>query len=237
MAKTPEAVSTFLAGLRDRAMRHYPEKLKELLRLKRDDLSTRGLPTEDELFSWDVAYYQRLRNLKQHAVNPEKISEYFPLRPTVDNMLKVFGSLFGFVFILVEGEDRDRLSSTGKGSDLVWHDDVIMYSVWDDQGEGGDFRGYLYLDLYFRQGKHRGYQSWPLNLGFESADGKKRYPATILMTIFPKPAEGRPSLLNQGEVKLLFHELGHCIHDLSGGSKCSKFFGAVRLYPRTKPLR
>lgn len=232
MAKTPEAVSTFLAGLRERALRHRGVQMVELLKLKQADLAARDLPAEDEIFSWDLAYYRRLLNLKQLSVDPEKVSEYFPIRPTVNNMLKIFGSLFGFVFVEIKEEDRARLSPTGRGSDLVWHEDVILYSVWDDPGEGGGFRGYLYLDLYFREGKHRGYQCWPLSLGFELCDGKRWYPSTVLMTIFPRPVGDRPYLLKHHEVKLLFHELGHGIHDLSGASKCSRFFGAVCAHQR-----
>lgn len=39
------------------------------------------------------------------------------------------------------------------GSEVVWHDDVRVSSVWKDELEGGDFVGYLDLDLCDRVGK------------------------------------------------------------------------------------
>ncbi|OAA65393.1 peptidase family M3 [Niveomyces insectorum RCEF 264] len=226
MAKTPQAVSKFLEDVLRRIQPYRHAQVAELLAIKKADLATRGLPAEDEVYSWDVAYYRRRLELTKLTIDREKIREYFPILPTVRNMLSLFGSLFGFVFMEIGEERRAQLSPTGRASDLVWHEDVIMYSVWDDPGEGGGFRGYLYLDLYFREGKHRGYQCSPINLGFEQSDGTKKCPSTVLMTIFPKPTADRPCLLTHSEMKLLFHELGHGIHDLSGSSKCSRFFGA-----------
>lgn len=37
----------------------------------------------------------------------------------------------------------------GKVEDIVWYEDVIIFSVWDDKLEGEGFVGYLYLDFYF----------------------------------------------------------------------------------------
>ncbi|KAL6900472.1 peptidase family M3 [Trichoderma evansii] len=224
MAKTPERVSAFLNDLHKRVEQHKAKEVKELQQLKDEDRAARGLPQE-ELFSWDFGYYDRIR-MEKESIDYDKLSDYFPLQQTVANMLKLFGSLFGFVFVELSEEDGARLSPTGKASDLTWHEDVMLYSVWDDPGEGGRFRGYLYLDLYHREGKYRGYQCWPLTLGYDMPDGKPKYPATVLMTMFPKPTEDKPYLLQQYEVRLLFHELGHGIHDLSGASKCSRFFGA-----------
>jgi Zn-dependent oligopeptidase len=50
MAKTPEAVMTFLTDLRDRAFRHKSKDIDELLSIKQADLSSRGLPVESELY-------------------------------------------------------------------------------------------------------------------------------------------------------------------------------------------
>jgi metallopeptidase MepB len=43
---------------------------------------------------------------------------------------------------------------TGKADDISWHKDVKIFSVWDNEGEGGGFVGYLYLDLHPRLGKY-----------------------------------------------------------------------------------
>jgi metallopeptidase MepB len=69
-------------------------------------------------------------------------------------MLKIFEELFGLEFVEIVGEDRAAVAPTGKGDDIVWHEDVQVFSVWDDAGEGNGFVGYLYLDLFPREGKY-----------------------------------------------------------------------------------
>ena len=227
MAKTPETVMTFLADLRDRAFRHKSKEIDELLSIKQTDLSSRGLPIESELYKWDRPYYTRLFKEKKYAVDNLKIAEYFPLHPVVTAMLKLFGDLFGFVFIeLKDDEDRAKISPTGKASDLTWHEDVILYSVWNDDDAGGEFVGYLYLDLHPRPGKYGNAQCYGLQLGFSHPDGQRQYPSTVLITNFTKPTKEKPSLLHHNELVMLFHELGHGMHDLSGRSQYSRFHGA-----------
>jgi metallopeptidase MepB len=90
----------------------------------------------------------------EYSIDEQKIAEYFPLQSTIEGMLQIFEELFGLVFIQIEGAERDKISETGKGVDIVWHEDVKLFSVWDDEGEGGAFSGYLYLDLHPRPGKY-----------------------------------------------------------------------------------
>ena len=68
----------------------------------------------------------------------------------------VFQHLFELVFEEVVAEERPHFSPSGKGDDLVWQEDVQAFAVWNDQQEGGEFLGYLYLDLYSRAGKYGG---------------------------------------------------------------------------------
>jgi metallopeptidase MepB len=140
-------------------------------------------------------------------------------------MLRLFGKLFGFEFINITKHEINSTANMAE-QDLIWHSDVMLYSVWNDEQEGGEFSGYLYLDLHPRLGKCGGAQCRPLQLGFEREDGQRHYPSTVLLTNFTKPASGKPSLLQHSDVVLLFHELGHGIHDLSGRCKYSRFHGA-----------
>jgi metallopeptidase MepB len=47
------------------------------------------------------------------------------------------------------------------------------------------------------------------------------------MCNFPKPTAKKPSLLHQGDAVLLFHELGHGIHDLVAKTKHAFFHGTM----------
>ncbi|KFX96316.1 hypothetical protein V490_03394 [Pseudogymnoascus sp. VKM F-3557] len=225
MAKMPAAVMDLLDGVRDRVVRELGGDLEKLLQLKRADSAIHGQPDSDIILWSDIPYYSRLYEEQNYSIDQSQIAEYFPLYETVAKMLRLFGKLFGFEFMNIT---KHEISSAANilEQGLVWHPDVMLYSVWNDEQEGGEFAGYLYLDLHPRPGKCGGAQCRPLQLGFELEDGERHYPSTVLLTNFTKPASGKPSLLQHSDVVLLFHELGHGIHDLSGRCKYSRFHGA-----------
>ncbi|RJE22570.1 metallopeptidase MepB [Aspergillus sclerotialis] len=225
MAKTPETVDNFLGDLRTRLAAGGEKEIKSLLELKKTDLESRGEPFDGRYYLWDHRYYDRLMLEKEYSLDHQLISEYFPLQNTIQGMLKIFEELFGMVFVEITGEDRAAVASSGKGSDIVWHEDVQVFSVWDDAGEGSGFIGYLYLDLFPREGKYGHAANFNLQPGFIDANGNRRYPATALVCNFTKPGEKKPSLLKHDEVVTLFHELGHGIHDLVSRTVYSRFHG------------
>jgi len=63
--------------------------------------------------------------------------------------------------------------------------------------------------------------------GYTKPDGTHHYPSTALMCNFNKPTSDKPSLLNHSDVVLLFHELGHGIHDLVARTKYACFHGTA----------
>lgn len=225
MAKSPDWVNKFLGDLRTRLTDGGKKELEVLLNLKKTDLESRGEPFDGRFYIWDHRFYDRLMQERDYALDQQLVSEYFPLQTTIEGMLKIFEELFGLVFVEVTGEDRDKLAITGKGNDIVWHDDVQIFSVWDDEGEGSGFVGYLYLDLFSRDGKYGHAANFNLQPGFVDANGKRHYPATALVCNFTKPTAKKPSLLKHHEVTTLFHELGHGIHDLVSRTTYSRFHG------------
>ncbi|KAJ9630594.1 metalloendopeptidase [Taxawa tesnikishii (nom. ined.)] len=227
MAKEPKTVDDFLGDLRERLAPGGVEETKKLKSLKESDLKDRGLEKnyDGKYYLWDHRYYDTLMLEKEFSLDQEAIAEYFPLETTIRGMLEIFEQLFGLVFVQVTGEDRDKISETGKGDDIVWHPDVQVFSVWDDEGEGSAFVGYLYLDLHPRDGKYGHAANFNLQPGFIDEEGKRRYPATALVCNFSKPTPKKPSLLKHDEVVTLFHELGHGIHDLVSRTTYSRFHG------------
>lgn len=227
MAKTPKTVEDFLGDLRSRLTAGGKKEIEKLLELKRQDLKERGIQdgSDSHYFLWDHRYYDRLMLEKNYALDQQKIAEYFPLSTTIQGMLKIFEELLGLTFVEIVGKDRDALVESGKGSDIVWHEDVQVFSVWDDKEQGEGFVGYLYLDLFPREGKYGHAANFNLQPGFIQRDGKRRYPATALVCNFSKPTAKKPSLLKHDEVVTLFHELGHGIHDLVSKTIYSRFHG------------
>ena len=198
-----------------------------MLELKSEDLKARNKSDEFDgnYYLWDHRFYDRLMLERDFQLDQAKIAEYFPLSSTIRGMLEIFEVLFGMKFVEIDGENRTTISPTGNGDDIVWHEDVTLFSVWDEEEQGGEFIGYLYLDLFPRTGKYGHAANFNLQPGFTTRDGKRRYPATALVCNFSKPSKKKPSLLRHDEVVTLFHELGHGIHDLVSKTRYSRFHG------------
>ncbi|KAK1843460.1 metallopeptidase [Colletotrichum chrysophilum] len=201
--------------------------VETLLRLKKADVKARGEDFDGHYFTWDNLYYDNMLLQQDFAVDQAKISEYFPLQSTVNEMLGVFEQLFGMVFHEILDEERASLSSTGKGDDLVWHPDVQTFSVWNKDEEGGGFLGYLYLDLYSREGKYSNPSNFSVVPGYCEEDETKHYPSTALVCNFQRPSASKPTLLRHPDVVVLFHQLGHGIHDLVSRTKFARFHGPM----------
>jgi Zn-dependent oligopeptidase len=56
-------------------------------------------------------------------------------------MLLLFEKLFGMKFCAVEAS--------------AWHESVGVYQVWNSSCDGGDFLGWLYTDVFNREGKRQ----------------------------------------------------------------------------------
>lgn len=222
MAKTPKTVDDFLGDLRKRLA---PGGLKEIAKLKEFKKAQGG--NSEHYYLWDHRFFDTLMLEKDYQLDQNKIAEYFPLQTSINGMLNIFEELFGLQFVEVVGEHRDQISETGKGRDIVWHDEVQVFAVWDDEGEGGGFVGYLYLDLFPRDGKYGHAANFNISPGFLYENGTRRYPATALVCNFSKPTPKKPSLLKHDEVTTLFHELGHGIHDLVSRTIYSRFHGTA----------
>ena len=227
MAKTPKTVDDFLGDLRTRLAPGGVEETKKLKALKQEYLKSNGHAKDYDghYYLWDHRFYDRLMLEKDFQLDQQKVSEYFPLHTTIEGMLRIFEQLFGLVFVEITGADRDTLSETGRGSDIIWHEEVQLFSVWNDESEGDGFVGYLYLDLFPRDGKYGHAANFNLQPGYTDENGNRRYPATALVCNFPKPTPKKPSLLRHDDVVTLFHELGHGIHDLVSITTYSRFHG------------
>lgn len=148
LAKTTGWVYDFMDRLEEALLPKGARELDELLTLK----ATKTLPQEHDdaeariLLAWDYPYWERLA-LEAISVDHDKIAEYFPLKVVVQRMLDLFSHCLQMLFCKVP-------------SPMVWAPEVEAWEVWDNRPEKGqDFVGYLYMDLVFRQNKHRGCQN------------------------------------------------------------------------------
>ncbi|EGX49150.1 hypothetical protein TWF173_002958 [Orbilia oligospora] len=223
MAKSPEKVNSFLGDLRSKLTEGGRAEVQKLKLLKKMDVEARGLSFDDKYYLWDHRFYDRLVREQEFNIDENKIAEYFPLQKCVDGMLTIFERLFGLKFVQV-AEDGAQVGSGERG----WHEDCKVYLVHDEESLGGEFVGYLYLDLHPREGKYGHAANFNLIPGFLREPGNstsRNYPSTALVCNFSKPTPSKPSLLKHDEVVTLFHELGHGIHDLVSRTIYSRFHG------------
>jgi metallopeptidase MepB len=80
-------------------------------------------------------------------------------------MFGIFGHLFGLRFVNADGLDGPCRPIYDNQLPTLWHEDVLLFAVWDDTDcdqENAGFLGYLYLDLYFRPNKRPGFADLPI---------------------------------------------------------------------------
>ncbi|KAG4289894.1 hypothetical protein FPRO06_04716 [Fusarium proliferatum] len=201
MAPSVDYVEAQLDDLHRRLKPLAQAETDRLIQLKQRDFK---MPVR-ELYSWERAYYLHKQTQQSFFVDHELLAESFEANHTLRGMLNVFHELFGIDFKLNEAS--------------VWHESVVVYEAWDSPGEGGRFLGHLYIDLFDREGKYRGAHHVLIQPGFTESNGEKHYPASALVCSFAHPSPSRPSLLQHSEVKTMFHELGHAIHNIVARTK------------------
>ncbi|GKT43274.1 saccharolysin [Colletotrichum spaethianum] len=221
IAPSTRWVESFLERLRENLMPRGKEEMRRLERKKAEHLRSLAGGGKDcenwrVILPWDFEYYTRLLEEEGH-VDHERVSEYFPLRHTLSTMLGLFTDFLGLEFVAVAKEDL-----IGK----VWDKEVEVWGVWEGRGERkGEFVGYLYADILWREGKYRTACNVNLQCGYVRRDGSRVYPATVLMCAFQPPTAASCALLKYREVVTLFHELGHGLHDLVSRTNHTRFHG------------
>lgn len=169
MAKTPKAVEDLLNKVQSRLSLAADQDAERLKAYKKKDTGK-----AEFLFPWDGSYYGKISTAKEFGTNPDFVKEFFPAVQTLRKVLDLYSKLFSLKFVRIQGKDGDALSPTGKAGDLLWHPDVELYAVWE--GKGDDFVGYLYLDVFYREGKRGSAFMMPVVPGYETKDGKRHYP-------------------------------------------------------------
>ena len=87
------------------------------------------------------------------------------------------------------------------------------------------YQGLFYIDLFSRQTKSSG--AWATRFKPQGSDflGEKSFCHALICCNFPKPTEDKPSLLNLMELRTLFHEFGHALHNILSDCELSALSG------------
>jgi metallopeptidase MepB len=213
-AQSAQEVNDLLKDLQTRLAPVAEKELEEITAVKKEYNAS-----ATTAYDWDAGYYSSLILRQKYNLSNGEKDQWFPAENTVMEVLNIYSDVYGFDFMRVQGDDLSRLSPTGNAGDLFWEEDVRLYTVWDEPVDGKDpeFAGYMYLDLYRREGKSAGAYMMPLEPGYIIPGGDRHYPVVALATNFKRAGEDSdtPSLLTGSDLVNILHELGHGMHHLS----------------------
>lgn len=244
LAKSPEAVNSFLTALSVDNSPRVMQELAKMREIKRAD----GMSTEIE--QWDLVYYRnRLNNdIKPKSRKPDFMPAYFSLGTVMQGLSRLFNQLYGIRFVPCR---------TCPGE--TWYSDVRRLNVLH---ETDGHVAVLYCDLFGRAGKNPNPTHFTLRcsrlisssetgerssspqdandgMAVSSSINRNQFyqlPVLALICDFPHPANSSvPALLSFQDVKTLFHEMGHAIHSILGrtslqvvsGTRCPTDFAEL----------
>jgi peptidyl-dipeptidase Dcp len=194
MAKTPEAAIKLLTGLVPAATAKARSEAAAMQRLV--DAQHGGF----RLQPWDWQFYAEQVRRAQYALDESQIKPYFVLDSVLQNgVFFAANRLYGLTF-----KERHDLP--------VYHPDVRVFEVFDADGKS---MGLWYCDYFKRDSKSGGAWEDTFVDGSGLLDTR---PVVFNVANFTKPAPGQPALLTFSDVTTMFHEFGHALHALMGGS-------------------
>jgi peptidyl-dipeptidase Dcp len=204
MAKTPDAVYSFLDKLWKPALAMAKQDVKEMQSI----IDSEG--SKFKLASWDWWYYSEKLRKQKYNLDESEIKPYFSLENAINGIFYVAGKLYGLKFI-----ERKDLPT--------YHPEAIPYEI---QEADGTHLGILYMDFHPRDGKKVGAWSTRFrNTGYK--DGKRVRAVGNIVMNFTRPAGDTPALLSFDEVSTLFHEFGHALHGFFTDGPYKRTAGSV----------
>ena len=208
MAKTPERALGLIEKVGHSLLPKARDEIKVLSELKRAN------GDKTPFHSWDYGFYERRLEKTRFAVDSEQVRQYFPVDKVLPAVLDIYSRLLGVRF--------ESISPA-----MSWAPGVREYAIYDTAD--GNAIGWFFLDLYPREGKFGHFAAFPLRSGRVMPDGSYRAPVSAIIGNWPRPEEGKPTLLNHDEVVVFFHEFGHVMHETLSHTHYATLYGiAVR---------
>lgn len=192
MAKNPDNVWNFENDLTEKLRPKGQSDINEMLKVK----SNRTGEDEETIHVWEFGYYEQLLLKEKYNLDAEEVRQYFEFNNVTEGLFTIYQRLFNVRFKKVDDPS-------------IWHEDVLMYEVYD--GDSKAMIGRFYLDMFPRANKYSHAAAFSVTMGKLTEDGYQ-LPATALVCNFPKPSEFQPSLLTHANVETYFHEFGHLVH-------------------------
>jgi thimet oligopeptidase len=156
-----------------------------------------ALDSDQPLQKWDMEYAKRLVIGKQTGgFSPLDARQYFRVQKVIPGLLQFAEEFYG-----VKLQARPDVKT--------WHDNVIVYDVYNNNEGRSSLMGRIYLDCLFREDK----ENHPCTLGLTTGVEGKQYPEGVLVV----GLEGGPeATMHFWDATACWHELGHLFHHILG---------------------
>jgi oligopeptidase A len=210
MANSPAQVEDFLK----QQIEHNRASLEQDMQALQAFAATQGVA---KLQAWDFAFFAEQLRRQRSAGILERLGEYFSLDETLRRFCQFNEHLFGIK--LAEQQDFSH-----------WHEDVRLLEV----SEYDQVMGYIYFDPFHREDAPDFALTNIMRNRRINAEGRSALPIAILHCNFPAATSEHPCLLSHKDLRVLFHEFGHCLqqvltrsphHNLSGISQLGRDTG------------
>lgn len=207
MVRSPERARAFLEDL---LIKSQPKLNEELTALRAELPEGVELDAQNRAYPWDWAYIKAHYKLKHHALDEQKIAEYFPAEQTLLGLLEIYEEFFNCRFTQLKTEPNS-----------FWHASVRLIEA---RRKDGELLGYLLLDLYPRPAKYTHACQMSFKPALRTRDGQTPAVALVIAN-FPAESADRPALLKHRDVTTFFHEFGHALHTLFGATTLASLSG------------
>jgi peptidyl-dipeptidase Dcp len=192
MAGAPEAARALLMQVWPAAVARVRDEVHEMQALaRRDDPALQIEP-------WDYLYYAERVRQEKYGIDVAELSPYFELGRMLDAAMWSAEQRYSIAFTEITGTVP------------VFHPDVRVWEVIDVPS--GRHRGLFYLDTFARTGKRSGAWASEYRTQFRMDEGATAIASNT--NNFLRGAPGEPVLVSLDDVRTLFHEFGHSLHDL-----------------------
>jgi len=162
--------------------------------------------------AWDYPYYEHELEVSRYAVDKEAVRAYFPVDKVVPAVMDIYSRLLGVRFDAIK-------------EPKAWAPLIREYAIYDAASGAG--LGWLYLDLYPREGKYGHFACGNFRVGHDLPGGGYQLPVATMMGNWPLPKSDTPSLLSHYEVETFFHEFGHAMHETLSHTHHASLYGAA----------
>ena len=206
MAKTPEAVYALLDQVWTPAVNKAKQEIEDI----RAEIRKEG--NNFEPAGWDYMYYLDKAKKAKYAVDEQEIKNYMEANNVMEGIFYVATKLYGITFKEITA-DVPSYEPTAKAYEVIDSDGTLLAIFYSDQ--------------FTRDSKNAG--AWCTSFRPQSyKDGKRIVPVVVNSCNMTPATENTPALQSIDNVKTMFHEFGHALHNFMRDVKYGGASGVER---------